>query len=252
MARRLKKAPKYSKRRGLKKKGGYRKGGKRMGAKRYGGKKLSIKRYTAAAPFGDRVYATLKFVSSANLVPSAVGSSGIFATSIIYNDLSAYVATYGLAPGVIDYANIFLDYRILNVKWVMDYYPSSTSEAAQVMFGWQGQAPLTVLNFREALEKNFLSYKNVETAGSGRPTRMTYKCGVRAIDSGVNTKVLEYSGQLTPSSPYATSPQEIARFACGMIHVGPTGYTVTTAQGVFKVTAYVEAVFWNRRQQSHI
>lgn len=214
-------------------------------------RKLSIQRFTARAPFGDKVYATLKFVSAANLSPS-VGTLGLFGTQIVYNDLSAYVGIFGLAPGLTDYSNIFLDYRVLRTTFVIDYFPSTNADAAQVMFGWQGQLPLPNLNYKEVLEKNFFSYKNVQTSGSGTPTRMKYTCDVRNIDPAVVVKTLDYSGQTLTVSPYATVPTEIARFACGMVSVAPAGYPVATSQGTMLVTAYVQVCYWNRRQQSHV
>lgn len=215
------------------------------------GPKLSVKRFTATAPLGDKAYATLKFVNS-TVLPATAAGTGSIALTAVYNDLSNIRNNLGLAPGLVDYANTFLDYRITGFRLIMEYFPDPNSDSIQMMYGYIGTEPIPNLNFRELPERRFVKTRAINGSLAGAPARLVYSATVRQIETGTANNVLDFSGLTTLSDPYASSPTELVRLSAGLSSLRPGGYAAAVgSMGVMKLTMFVKVVYWNRRQRTH-
>lgn len=219
--------------------------------KSFTGPKLSIKRFSATAPLGDVAYATLKMVTS-NVLTSTVSGTGVAAYTVNFNALDALRNQFGLAPGLVNYSQTFFDYRITGVRFVIDYMPEVGSDNQQMLFTYAGQDALPTMVYNELPERRFVKTKMINAPAAGKMTRIIHDVTVRMIDPRVRLDTLSYSGVTTLSNPWATSPAEIVRFACGVMSIRPFGYATASTQGLIRTTAYVKIVYWNRRQQTHV
>lgn len=214
--------------------------------------RLQVSRFSARKPFGDKAIVKLRFTNSVNCT-STTGGTGILPLgSQKINDLLELRNNLGIAPGMADYAKIWLDYKVHGIRIKARYFPDLNSDPAQMLFFYSGAEVLPSTNRSELLERDGVVMVPINSSSFNSTRPLYYSAQMKRIEPiKVITDQLQYCGSTTLSDPWHTAPAEFLRWTVGLTSMRNTGYASTTSQGhiLVEVTATVE--YWNRRQQTH-
>lgn len=222
-----------------------------------------VYRMLGRVPFGDEILAKLRFVktiignyTAGNQAEIYLDNGQTSNTAMNWISMVDIVNYFGVAPGMVEYCNLFHVYRVKAIKFKITCIPLNRSEegAAHLdtdtyMWFWFGQNNLGPVNYDPSslFEQRFCKYKLLNNNfGTRVPTLKASMNVGRQVGNTLGINDDDYSNTTTTSFPYHIAPGN--KLYCQGGVVSGTGIFRNTTQVMWKIECDVDVAYFQRRE----